>query len=56
MDAVRKHFEAIGYDEVTHAKKTVPVIAATIPAAKEQLRKAMPTFVITAIYPSDQEI
>lgn len=53
MEAIRKNFEAIGYDEVTRAKKTVPVIAANIPAAKEQLRKAMPTFVITAIYPSD---
>jgi hypothetical protein len=48
---IRKNFEAFGYDSVTGAKKTVPVIAMDIPAAREQLRKAMPNFVIIAIYP-----
>jgi hypothetical protein len=46
-----KNFEVFGYDEVTKAKRTIPVIAKSIEAAKEQLRKAMPSFVIVAIYP-----
>lgn len=48
---IRKNFEAFGYDSITGAKKTVPVIASDISAAREQLRKAMPSFIITAIYP-----
>lgn len=47
----RKNFEVQGYDAITGQKKTVPVIAADIPAVREQLRKAMPNFVILAIYP-----
>lgn len=50
-EAIRKNFEAFGYDEISKSKKTVPVIAADIPAAKEQLRKTMPNFVVIAIYP-----
>ncbi len=46
-----KNFEAYGYDYVTGIKKTVPVIAANLQAAKDQLHKLMPSFVITAIYP-----
>jgi hypothetical protein len=48
---IRKNFEVYGYDSVTGSKKTVPVIASDFAAVREQLRKAMPNFVILAIYP-----
>lgn len=48
---IRKNFEVFGYDSVTGVKRTVPVIAADFAAVREQLRKAMPNFVILAIYP-----
>lgn len=49
---IRKNFEAFGFIGSKSNKKTVPVIAVDPNAAREQLRKAMPDFVILAIYPS----
>lgn len=49
--SIRKNFEVYGYDIITGAKRTVPVIAADFAGVREQLRKAMPNFVILAIYP-----
>ena len=49
---IRKNFEAYGYIGTKNNKKTVPVIAASPEACREQLRKAMPDFVILAIYPA----
>lgn len=48
-----KKFEVYGFDNVTGQKKTIHAQSSDIAGVKEQLRKAMPNFVILAIYPSD---
>lgn len=48
-----KMFEVYGYDSTTGVKRTITAQSANPAGVREQLRKAMPNFVIIAIYPSN---